>query len=224
MRKMINPSAGDVMVVVSPPVGKVLEALAEMPRAPAWLAKHLEASPDRMSRLDKEAGLVEGEVGWFGRLKLWRLTEKGEAYFRVWQAEMARRQSITARGPSWLPGEEPQPGDTVLSLPTGVPGMVNGVRVVPHNPWVVDVVQERPEDMVSALGLLTEDEGQSINYLVGANPVETSSDRMAAIMNLLEGEGCAVRMGHGWARTPFGTRMHQTWSGAPGSQASPGQY
>ena len=223
---------GDVMRLVSPSVGKVLAALDEMPRTPAWLAKNRDADRARMARLAVEAGLVEGEIGWFGRLKLWRLTDKGRGYYRLWSEEMERRRRTSTRGPAWLPGEEPQPGDTVITsgditaniargggiVPSLPAGMSSGLRIVPHNRRAVDVVYEEPADMVAALGLLEEGNAVSIQYLGGANEAEgATEERMVAIMEILEGRGCAVREGHGWVRTPMGTRWHQTWSGAPGS-------
>jgi hypothetical protein len=216
---MTAPSVGEVMTLISPPVGAVLAALDEMPRTPDWLTKHLDADPRRMGRLAIELGLVEGERGWFGKLRLWRLTEKGSTWHRIWRDEIARRQAVTAKGPSWLEGEEPQEGDTVRTFESGVAGMVGASRAVPHNARAVHHEIVPPGDMVSALGLLEEGEGVSIQYLVGANTAGegTTVDRMEAILAHLEGDGLVVRGGHGWVRTPMGTRWHQTWSGAEGS-------
>lgn len=228
-----DTEVGRIMRLVSPPVGAVLKALDEMPRTPAWLARVHDADTDRMWRLAKEAGLVEPVRWWFGKLRLWSLTDKGRRYYRTWSEEMERRGRTSARGLSWLPGEEPQPGDTVITsgdihanitrgggaAPSLPAGMASGMRIVPHNRRAVDVPYEEPADMVAALGLLDEGEAVSIQYLVGANEADgATEERMVAIMEILEGRGCAVRQGHGWVRTPMGTRWHQTWSGAPGSQ------
>lgn len=230
---MQDTEVGRIMRMVSPPVGAMLKALDEMPRTPAWLVKNHDADADRMWRMANYAGLVEPGRGWFGKLKLWSLTDKGRRYYRVWSDEMERRRRTSTRGPSWLEGEEPQPGDTVITsgdihanitrgggmAPSLPAGMSSGLRIVPHNRRAVDVPYEEPADMVAALGLLEEGNPVSIQYLVGANPAEGATDeRMVAILEILEGRGCAVREGHGWVRTPMGTRWHQTWSGAPGSQ------
>lgn len=215
---MTAPSVGEVMALISPPVGKVLAALNTMPRTKDWLTRELEADPRRMDRL-KRLGLVEQRPVWFDMLRLWLLSKKGAAWLRVWSDEMDRREAASAiRGLSWAPGEEPQPGDQVIEFDTGVKGMRAGLRIVPHNRRAVDVVYEEPPDMVAALGLLEEGNAVSLQYLVGANSAEgATTERMEAIMEILEGRGCAVREGHGWVRTPMGTRWHQTWSGAEGS-------
>lgn len=222
--------AGDVLRLISPQLGAVLMALEYQHRSQQWLTKQMQADPERMRRLES-FGLVAParSLSWEPG---WRLTPKGVAWYRVWSEEMARRKQFSGRGLSWLPGEEPQPGDTVITsddihtnivrgggvAPSLPAGMRSGVRVVPHNRRAVDVVYEEPADMVAALGLLEEGDAVSIQYLVGANPIETTEQRMAVIMEHLEGRGCAVRQGSGWVRTPMGTRWHQTWSGAPGSQ------
>lgn len=225
---------GEVMRLISAPIGAVLKALAEKPRTQEWLDQEQGAYLDRMQRL-RDVGLVSGGRAWFGRARLWYLTDKGFAWYRTWADEMDRRSKVSARGLAWLPGEEPQPGDTVITsddihanmasgggvAPSLPPGMRSGLRIVPHNRRAVDVVYEEPADMVAALGLLQEDDAVSIQYLVGANPAEGASEaRMVAIMEILEGRGCAVRKDQGWVRTPMGTRWHQTWSGAPGSQTT----
>lgn len=213
---MTAPSVGEVMALISPPVGTVLGALDEMPRTQEWLTKSLDATPERMQRLQSE-GLVTRYWPWVV-VSYWYRTAKGDAWHRIWSDEMARRQAVTAKGPSWLEGEEPQEGDTVIVNKTGVAGMTSAVRIVPHNRRAVDVVYEEPPDMVAALGLLEEGNAVSLQYLVGANSAEGATEgRMRAIMEILEGRGCAVRDGHGWVRTPMGTRWHQTWSGAEGS-------
>lgn len=216
---MTAPSVGEVMALISPPVGKVLAALNTMPRTKDWLTRELEADPRRMDRL-KRLGLVEQRPVWFDMLRLWLLSKKGAAWLRVWSDEMDRREAASAiRGLSWAPGEEPQPGDQVIEFDTGVKGMRAGLRIVPHNARAVHHEVVPPDDMVSALGLLEEGEGVSIQYLVGANTAGegTTAERMEAILAHLEGDGLVVRGGHGWVRTPMGTRWHQTWSGAEGS-------
>jgi hypothetical protein len=224
-----DPSVGEVMSLLNQSAADVLARL-DVRRSQIWLTAELDATPERMARL-QSLGLVTRVRQWTW-LWQWRRTEKGAAYCRIWFYEMGRRDRTSPRGLSWLPGEEPQPGDTVITsadihanitrgggvAPSLAKGMFSGARVVPHDRRARDVVYEEPADMVAALGLLEEGNPVSIQYLVGANEAEgATEERMVAIMEILEGRGCAVREGHGWVRTPMGTRWHQTWSGQPGS-------